>query len=98
MAKTIEARIKSLINKHGLARVEISIGDFGIVAMALPASYSPIVSVRRQEAFAKLEADGVAKVSLEQARGINDDALKPCGRVKADTIDLAITALTEALK
>jgi hypothetical protein len=95
MARGVEAKIKRLIARHQIARVEITTYDGEtFVACAFPVSHSPIVKERTEAAFAALAKRGV---SLAEATEVRDRAERdPVAQVSDFSVEKAIDELAAA--
>ena len=91
-----ESRIRRLIQRHSLARIELSTtGNRGYHAVAYPAPWSPVVAERRAAAYA---ADGKSSFSIAEATEIADKAAHDAlCRAHGDDIEHAIEALAGEL-
>jgi hypothetical protein len=93
---TLERRIRAMLRKHSLARVEMAFTLSGITARAIPDTFRPIVATRRGEAFQKAAADG-GSVPLDEAVRITNEGLAPLAHGTGLNVAEALDALEAKL-
>lgn len=94
MTEAIDRRIKRILQKGNIDRVQIIYGYHGVSAQAMPNGFHPIVESRRNLAFSQR----TGSISLSEADEIRKDSMGPVGRGYASDLEGALTSLEQDMK
>lgn len=89
-----EKRVRHLLDKYLLERVEVNFGISAVYSRAIPHISNPIVELRRQEALEKLGL----QASLSQVTAIVDKAQSPIALSRGSTLEECLDRLEIDLK
>lgn len=84
------AAIRRLLTRHSLQRIEIIATLHGVTARAMPDGFHPIVSKRREDAFAMR---GDENITLKAASEIQTASMLSIAQGSGDSLDEALEAL-----
>lgn len=97
--RPIEQTIRSLIQRHHLSRIEITVTAGIINARAIPLAYHPQVAVNRHAALEKAARLAGGSISMQEAQRITEAAPQTHIAVAyADTMQELLKALRRELK
>lgn len=91
--KSVDAAVRRLLTKYPLETIEVVFRSKAVTARAIPLSFHPLVSERRQAAFA---AHG-GSMSLNEATAYQERAMGAVAAARAETLEEAISALAAEL-
>lgn len=92
MAALNTTRIRSILNRHRLSRIDITLTGLSVIARAIPDTFHPLVASRRQAALSKLES-----VTLQELEAVTSASMVQVGMHIADTIEGAVDGLVARL-
>jgi hypothetical protein len=94
----IEKRIQRLCAKYSLRSIKLSVSsNGGVAARAMPDGHGPIVTARRDKAFAAA-AETRSSLSMDEAEKILTDVMSSVAQGHGGHIDAALTSLEISLK
>jgi hypothetical protein len=87
-----------ILRAHALERIELSVTPKNVWARAIPNGFHPMVTTRREAAYAAAVAQRCGSISLSEAQAINAEALAAVARARGDDSLSALLALEIALR
>lgn len=84
-----ETHCKRIMVQHALAKIELSLTNYNVHARAIPSSFNPIASKKRQDAIDKLGA----RAGLNIIAQVSQKSMQPIAAATGATIEAALTKL-----
>jgi hypothetical protein len=86
--------LRKLLRSYSLQNVKMTASEHGVSARAYPASYHPLVTIRREDGIAAAGGE----ITLVQSRVIQEKAMEQVGFGSGKTVVEALTALKDDLE